>query len=180
MEYNKPSEVINREILEDLYCSKKLSAREISKILNVKSCSSIKDKIKEYGLVREKLKTKLRRTWGGVGEISGRYLQSLRNRCKQYKIENNYTPEYLWELFLKQNRKCVYSGLELKFATVINNDGIKEQTASLDRIDSNKGYVNGNLQWVHKTINKMKQELDENTFIEFCRLVSKNYDNNIS
>ena len=44
-------------------------------------------------------------------------------------------------------------------------------TASLDRIDSNKGYVTDNIQWVHKDINYMKSDLDEQQFIHYCRLV---------
>jgi hypothetical protein len=47
-------------------------------------------------------------------------------------------------------------------------------TASLDRIDSSKGYVEGNVQWVHKRINIMKNDLSDSEFIEWCRVVSKN------
>lgn len=49
-------------------------------------------------------------------------------------------------------------------------------TASLDRIDSNKGYNKENIQWVHKYINKMKMDFNQDYYIEMCRKVS-NYEN---
>lgn len=45
-------------------------------------------------------------------------------------------------------------------------------TASLDRIDSSKGYIEGNVQWVHKRINKMKLDDSDTEFIEWCRLIA--------
>lgn len=47
-------------------------------------------------------------------------------------------------------------------------------TASLDRIDSTKGYVEENVQWVHKDVNFMKSNLTEQRFKE---LISKIYHN---
>lgn len=49
----------------------------------------------------------------------------------------------------------------------------KKQTASLDRIDSNEGYIVGNVQWVHLVLNRMKSNLKETQFIEWCNLVVK-------
>jgi len=48
------------------------------------------------------------------------------------------------------------------------------RTASLDRIDSSKGYVKGNLQWVHKDINMMKNHYNQKYFIEICKKVATN------
>lgn len=75
-------------------------------------------------------------------------------------------------MFLQQNRKCALSGIDIDFKK--GND-VKRglQTASLDRIDSSKGYIVGNVQWVHKDINFMKGTLSNNQFLELCNLVSK-------
>lgn len=51
------------------------------------------------------------------------------------------------------------------------NSWNRKCTASLDRIDSAKGYVEGNVQWVHKRINLMKGTLSEKDFIAFCQMV---------
>ena len=76
--------------------------------------------------------------------------------------------EYAWDLFLKQNRQCALTGLPLTIAMHGNGN------ASLDRIDSLLGYEEGNVQWVHKHINLMKNALDENYFIKMCSLVAVN------
>lgn len=49
----------------------------------------------------------------------------------------------------------------------------EEGTASLDRIDSSRGYVEGNVQWVHKDVNFMKQALSQERFVELCTLVAE-------
>ena len=86
--------------------------------------------------------------------------------------------EYLWNLFLEQNKKCALSGLELilnpRWSHQKNGRMENVQTASLDRIDNTKGYILGNVQWVHKQVNFMKGSLSENKFIEYCNLIVKN------
>jgi len=111
--------------------------------------------------------------WKGCGEISGRFWKGI-VRCangskKRRKIELGITIEDAWKLFLAQGRRCALSGLELKFPTrYVDRSG----TASLDRIDSLLGYVMGNVQWVHKDINRMKSTLTQSRFIELCGLVA--------
>lgn len=89
---------------------------------------------------------------------------------KQGKIE--ITREEAESLFIKQGQKCALSGLPIQFAKFGTDYLNKNQTASLDRIDSLKGYVKGNIQWVHKTVNLMKNTLDQIEFINMCKLIS--------
>lgn len=103
--------------------------------------------------------------WGGCGEISGSYWDHVSRGAKQRKFEFDISIEQAWDLFLKQNKKCALSGVPLIFGT--------DQTASLDRIDSMNGYVVGNVQWVHKDINRMKQHFDEPHFIRLCMTVTE-------
>ena len=110
--------------------------------------------------------------WSGHEDISGSYFSGIRCKSKTKNIEFDITIEYIWGIFIAQNKRCVYSGQELCFKTSIRVNPI--QTASLDRIDSSKGYVEGNVQWVHKTINYMKRSLSDPDFIELCNLVSNN------
>lgn len=44
--------------------------------------------------------------------------------------------------------------------------------SDLDRIDSSKGYIIDNVQWVHKDVNLMKLSHSKNTFIQICNQVS--------
>ena len=48
------------------------------------------------------------------------------------------------------------------------------QTASLDRIDPTKGYIEGNIQWVHKDVNRMKMDFTETRFLELVNLIANN------
>jgi len=43
--------------------------------------------------------------------------------------------------------------------------------ASLDRIDSTGGYTEGNVQWVHRTVNFMKQSLSDAELVQWCRRI---------
>ena len=48
-----------------------------------------------------------------------------------------------------------------------------DYTGRLDRIDSKKGYVPGNVQWVYKPVNMMKWKLSQKEFIHICHLVTE-------
>ena len=83
-------------------------------------------------------------------------------------------PRFFWESFLKQDKKCALTGIELVFAFRTTKRGMWTQTASLDRIDSSKGYTKDNIQWVHKRIQKMKMDMDNTEFIDWCNKVKLN------
>lgn len=110
------------------------------------------------------------RNWKGYKEISGNYFGSLKRGAKWRNFQFKVTLKYIWELFLKQDRKCALTGTELKFTQTIKNKC--DTTASLDRIDSKKGYIKGNVQWVHKDINKFKNNYDEKIFIDMCMQIA--------
>lgn len=109
-----------------------------------------------------------------VGEISNRawttILKRLIRKTKVLKLD--ITPEYIWDLYLRQERKCSLSGLNLYMAKYSKDYDKGEYTASLDRIDSNLGYIEGNVQWVHKRVNLIKSELEQDYFINICHLIS--------
>ena len=116
-----------------------------------------------------------------VGDLSSSYLTSFRygRVSKGIPFSEDITLEFLWNLFLKQDKKCAISGIQI----YLNKNWSKQnkgkktkviQTASLDRIDSNKGYTKDNVQWVHKTINLMKGQLTDLEFITVCKIVSEN------
>ena len=102
------------------------------------------------------------------GEIHCRYLSHLQVRARRKKIEYDVSGEYLWKLYQNQSGKCAYTGRNITFANDYRNKW-QDQTASLDRIDSTKGYVEGNVQWVHKKVNAMKWEYSDQEFLQVCR-----------
>jgi predicted DNA-binding protein YlxM (UPF0122 family) len=78
--------------------------------------------------------------------------------------------EYAENIFEKQNNCCALSGIPLIFA---RRRDTQNTTASLDRIDSNYGYIEGNVQWTHKHINSMKLIHSQTYFIELCKAVAE-------
>lgn len=98
-------------------------------------------------------------------------MNRLRHRAKKRKMKWNLDLKFLTCLFEKQKGKCVLSGLELIMAGSVSRHRKGETTASIDRIDSSKGYTKNNVQWVHKRINNMKNDLPDSEFIRLCRQV---------
>jgi hypothetical protein len=109
--------------------------------------------------------------WCGYEEISGTFYGAIRDGAKHRNLQFEISIEYIWNLYLKQNRKCALTGIEISLPQKCKDTN---QTASLDRIDSSKGYVAGNVQWVHKDINQMKMDLTQDQFINYCKLTYEN------
>ena len=130
-----------------------------------------KQPVRSCGCLKKQLKGSNSPHWGGVGDISGNWWSShvLRERrqTKRTSVPVTVTIEQAWDLFLKQEGKCALSGVPL----VIDNIG-KYNTASIDRIDSSKGYEINNIQWVHKDVNFMKRNYSQEYFIEMCSKIA--------
>lgn len=109
----------------------------------------------------------------GYEEILGSKWSSYKCGARKRNLEFNIDIKYAWEIFLKQDRKCFFTGMDISFGRT--NTDFKNNTASLDRLDSKIGYIIGNVVWVHKKINTMKMDLSYNEFIFFCEKVSENY-----
>lgn len=109
-----------------------------------------------------------RGAWSGVGDLSTTFYNKRKTAARERGLVFEVSIEFLWQLFLGQQRRCALTGLEIGF-------GLKTaqpSTASLDRIDSGKGYFEGNVQWVHKDVNLMKRDFSEPRFRELCVLVA--------
>lgn len=95
---------------------------------------------------------------------------SIKRRFKEVNIDLEYL-KLIWE---QQNGICPYTKIKLYLPTY--KDNIKDYTrrASLDRIDSNKGYIKDNVQFVSTSINLMKNNMSSNQVIEFLNIIVKN------
>lgn len=112
--------------------------------------------------------------WKGYEDIPASWFR----RFKFYsKIEFTITMKDIWNLYIKQGRVCALTRLPIDFKNEYKrgnkHSGIK-CTASIDRIDSNKGYTVDNIQLVHKDVNIMKNAFNQEYFIEMCKAVSLN------
>lgn len=111
------------------------------------------------------------KNWKGVGQISGDYWSSVIRNASKRKLAFDIDLDYVWNLFLAQNGKCAISGEPIGF--VLNRrKNYKNQTASLDRINNAKGYVKGNVWWVHKEINRIKSDFSISQILDWSKKIS--------
>lgn len=101
-------------------------------------------------------------TWNGYKELSGKKFVGMIHGAKARNHEWNLSKEFLWNLYIAQDRKCAYTGRDLPD---INR-------ASLDRTNNSIGYTEDNVKWVHIDVNMCKQRLSRADFIQLCREVS--------
>lgn len=76
-------------------------------------------------------------------------------------------------LFNEQGGKCRFTGLPITLPATWIEFKSGQYSASLDRIDSSRGYELDNVQWLHRDVNYMKMDLPEERFLELCRLIVK-------
>lgn len=100
--------------------------------------------------------------------LDARFHQLLKTAAYRNKFEVCLVVEDLKELWQKQEGRCAYTKLPL-LATANQFN-----TVSLDRIDSGKGYIVGNVQFVCAAVNKMKQNYTEDLFVLLSLLVTQN------
>lgn len=116
--------------------------------------------------------------WKGVGEISKDFFNRIKISAREKKLQINIDLEYIWKLFLNQKKLCALTGVPIFFAKTYNKK--HETTASLDRIDSSKGYIRGNVRWLHKSINHVKSNIPDDLFFFICEKVTKIHRNQLS
>lgn len=106
----------------------------------------------------------------GYGQIPDWLWNICKKGADKRKLEFTITIQEAWELYEKQGRKCAITHVYIWFA-----DNTMEQTnttASIDRINPLKGYTIDNIQWVHKTINRIKQNMHHDDFLAICNLIA--------
>ena len=112
--------------------------------------------------------------WKGCGDISGALFRQIKNSADHRRIEFNITIDFINELYKTQNVKCALSGLEITLSKSDEHQKTGNYTASLDRINPDIGYVESNIQWIHKWVNRMKSNLQEDEFIYLCKKIVDN------
>lgn len=176
---NRSSEIINKTF-NDLFVIKYIDSKDkkhrkyeckckCGAIVKVDGVSLLNNGTKRCWECRsESISIKKRK---GYREISGEFWNRTKRSASVRNYEFSITIEYIWELFEKQNRKCVLSGVDIRFNK--RREDISFATASLDRIDSSIGYIEGNVQWVHKIVNNLKMDLNEQEFILWCEKIAE-------
>lgn len=170
MKRNELKTILTREFLEREYSGTNKTIKELasdigcdrSSVENYLCLFKIPSKFNLYGHKNQK-----HPLWRGYGDISMTYWKNVKHGAKLRHIPFEISIEEVWELYLLQNKKCALTGRSIGFEASKNN------SASLDRIDSSKPYVKSNVQWVHKDVNFAKQSLSVEVFVKLCEEVTK-------
>lgn len=172
---------LNKEEFYDMYYTKNMTIQEIASKFNTIYIGTIIRQMRDWGISpkigtftdKQKIALKARKQHEYLcGSLISKIKSGINQRCKNGRvIELSITLDDIWKQFLKQNKKCALSGIELKFPSSTKEYSKYEWTASVDRIDSKGGYTIDNIQIVHKKINTIKFDLSNEEFIEWCKLV---------
>ena len=92
---------------------------------------------------------------------------SKRNKIVDISLEDMKST---WE---NQNGKCVYLGIDLVLSNYSKIQRHPIYSASLDRIDSTKGYIKGNIQWISRAMNHLKNDMSHDDMMDVIRLIKK-------
>lgn len=125
------------------------------------------EKTREYNTrIRPSSKRRIKKEF--ISDVLDRYFAKMHSAAKYRSKEFSISIEDIFDLWRNQEGRCAYTKLPL-LATANQFN-----TVSLDRIDSSKGYIVGNIQLVCAAINKMKQDYPEDVFILLSLLVTQN------
>lgn len=114
----------------------------------------------------------------GINELSKSFFNLYKYGAERRNIPFEITIQDAYRKWEDQCGVCAISGIKL----ILKRDMIKKGnwrvidfegiTASLDRIDSTKGYTPDNIQWVHKIVNIMKSNMTDKELIEWANIIS--------
>lgn len=158
-------------------------SRSVDGILEILGEDSLFDIISEFNIVKELKPENAIKTEFGYktnknikrldssektqDNIIAQFLLKKSSQCRRRRnkvLEYNLTLEYIKELLLKQEYKDYYTG------QVPEN----YEDYSIDRIDSNLGYIEGNIVITTNRVNAMKNDM---SIEEFKKLISNIYKN---
>lgn len=161
-------------------------SRSVDGILEILGEDSLFDIISEFNIVKElKPENSIKTEFGyktnknikrldssekTQDNIIAQFLLKKSSQCRRRRnkvLEYNLTLEYIKELLLKQEYKDYYTG------QVPEN----YEDYSIDRIDSNLGYIEGNIVITTNRVNAMKNDMSTEEFKKLIYNIYKNISN---
>jgi len=165
-------------------CSKCNSSLEICNFYTTGKKADSSPKYQSWckSCISSKMKSYHKKTWGEekLQFTAFKRTKSVRAyitylRQKAVKRKNNCISidelEHIWN---NQNGKCALTGWDM---TMILGKGNIKTNASIDRINSNLGYIENNVQFICRAVNVFKSNAKEEFLYEMCKAIIKNKTN---
>lgn len=100
-------------------------------------------------------------------------------RAKKTNLEITITASDLKHQYDMQNGKCFYTHQEIILPLSFTSKSSDiSNLVSVDRTDSSKGYIVGNIQLTTKTINILKLNYTHEEFLDICHTIASNFPTN--
>lgn len=100
----------------------------------------------------------------------------IKRRSKLKQLQEVVTLQDIKNQWDEQNGICAYTKVKLELAPRFNRFKPFSRnpiyTASLDRIDSKKGYIKGNIQFISIMANYAKNRFSHDMMLEFCKAIN--------
>ena len=100
-------------------------------------------------------------------------ISNSKKRAAKFNWDHDLTISYLAELWFKQKGRCVFTKKMLQYERGDPQNKNPYRT-SVDRIDNNLGYVQGNVRLLTHWANNAKNTWTDEIFVEFINASSKN------
>lgn len=115
----------------------------------------------------------------GCGGLSGTHYLAIKSGASRRNIPFELNVEFLWNLYLKQGGLCALTDIPIVLNTAILNNNVDWNiiTASLDRKDNSKGYSEDNVWWVHKEVNRLKNNYALEDLLYWSKLLLDKHGN---
>jgi len=121
-----------------------------------------------YSQEYNKIKEKMGNTDGGeIVYLKKVILSKAKKRSKKKNLEFNLT---LGDLINIKNNTCPILGHEILYKSGIDN----KRSASLDRVDPNKGYIKGNVKIVSYEGNSLKNRNNYHSAVKMLEYIIQN------
>lgn len=102
------------------------------------------------------------------------FIRRFKDRSKR-KLrygEVGVTVEHLTEVWKTQQGKCCFTGVDLILPRDVNYSAVSPNfKASVDRVDNEKGYINGNIRFVSHSVNNLRNSMSDELVYEFFGLI---------
>ena len=139
--------------------------------------SENKERYKEYNkeyLARPEVKERRKENQYRLRSSIPGKLTSIKSRSKERNLEFNITLEYLESIY-PDDSLCPLLNIPLDWDSPARDP----TTPSVDRIDSSKGYIKGNVHWVSWRANQLMSDATPDELLMVAQNYKKIYDQTI-
>lgn len=150
-----------------IYCSRRCARQNSQAVRTIK-----KERQKVRLEISDIAKQKRLKNYPDTDLPFNEYLRRTIYRTTTKKYENDLSVAFLKCLWKNQNGLCAITSIPLVHPLLATNINHK---ASLDRINSSKGYIQGNVQFVSCAINYAKNNNSDQMIHDFIRLLIEHY-----